>query len=85
MERYEDLRRQVLDEQARGRGGLGYALFLRKGMAVWMDAWARCTPQDVQRETSPAGASDLVPPGLRSEMVMVLATMALSHLQEVMR
>jgi len=54
-------------------------------MAAWMDAWARCTPQDDQGKTSPVAASDPVPHGVRSEVVMVLATMALSHLQEVMR
>jgi len=83
--RYEDLRRQALDEQARRCGELGHALFLRKGMAAWMDGWTRCTPRDDQRRTSLAAASDPVPHGLHSELVMVLVTMALSHLQEVMR
>jgi hypothetical protein len=77
---YEELRSQVLD----GGGchhGLGMALLLRQGMAAWMKAWMESTPRvPDDRRTTPAAA---LPENGHHEIVAILATMALSHCQEL--
>ena len=80
---YEDLRRQVLGEEAGPAGGLGAALFVQKGVLAWMRAWSDCTrPHEGAAIQEPA-AHDLVPPCVQPEVVMVLAGMALNRYQEV--
>jgi hypothetical protein len=37
--RYEELRAQALEASDRPGWGLGWALFVRKGMATWLGAW----------------------------------------------
>ncbi len=78
-ERYEELRAQVLD--MKGGRGLGLALFLGRGMAAWMEAWASCVPegQSTERPTPPASSGGSLPEGLRGEVALVLAGMALDH------
>jgi hypothetical protein len=52
---YEQLRRDARDVPARCREGLGLALFLRRGMAAWMQAWSPCTScVTPQAQTLPA-------------------------------
>ena len=58
IERYEDLRCQVV-----GHGGchrLGLALFHREGMKAWLDAWATCTTRDARSLRDASNASDRV-------------------------
>ena len=69
---YEDLRAQAL---AGGRG-LGFAVFLHHGMCEWMEVCSSCTA--VVAVTEPVSATanpQLLPPGMRSEIVAILAGM----------
>jgi hypothetical protein len=79
---YEDLRAQVL---AGGRGP-GFALFLSHGMCEWMELCSSCTA--VVAVTEPVAATtnpQLMPPGLRSEIVAILAGMLLDKQWETTR
>ena len=80
--RYETLRVYALERHARpSRGGL--VILLRHGMVAWMDAWSRLStplPQPAQAEPHKALT---IPDDTSVEVVHVLATMTLSHFQEV--
>jgi hypothetical protein len=59
------------------------ALFLGQGMVAWMEAWlwiVSTTPDNVFRYPTIAGP---LPHDLRSEVVLVLAAMALNRAAEV--
>jgi hypothetical protein len=84
-DRYEELRNLAL-AGGEGRGGLGLALFLGRGMAAWIDAWERCprSPSPVPRPTTaPVGPTTVLAPGLQTEVALVLAGMAMSGQEEV--
>ena len=71
---YEDLRVQVL---ASGRGP-GFALFLNHGMREWLELCSSCTATVAVTEPVAATANpQLLPPGMRSEIVAILAGMFL--------
>ena len=81
MAAYEDLRQRPLECSI--SGGLGMALFLGQGMVAWMEAssWiVSTTPDNLFRYPTIAGA---LPHDLRSEVVLVLAAMALNQAPEV--
>lgn len=75
---YEDLRRAAL-AGADGDRGVGFALFICRGMARWMDT---CTEILVRPAAAPPQRhieeQPHLDPGLRVEVAMVLAQMALS-------
>jgi hypothetical protein len=79
---YEELRLGVLKGSARD-GHVGWGLFLREGMAAWMArpptgaATAKSVMDSEQR------AAPLVMDALRSGVVIVLASMALSAREEM--
>jgi hypothetical protein len=79
---YEQLRRDAIEVSARGREGLGLALFLRRGMTAWMQAWSECiscvTPQ-VQPQ--PATTAP-VPIDVRAQVATLLAGIILGLQQE---
>jgi len=85
--RYERLRRHGLSESVDG-AALGWALFVRRGMACWMRAWSKTVPSGELPEGNPVqnrGAdvrkfSGILPPE-SAEITMVLAGMALCHLR----
>jgi hypothetical protein len=74
---YEDLRQQAVDGSR--SGGLGMVLFLGQGMVAWMRAcsWVASTAPDNLRRCPSAAAP--LPNDLRSEVVLVLAVMALNQ------
>lgn len=79
---YEDLRALAL---AGGRGP-GFALFLDHGMCEWMEVCSSCTA--VVAATQPVAATanpQLLPPGMRPEIVAILAGMLLEKQWEVAR
>ena len=79
---YEHLRAQVL---AGGRGP-GFALFLNHGMCEWMELCSSCTA--VVATPAPIAATanpQLLPPGMRSEIVAILASMFLDKQWEATR
>jgi hypothetical protein len=79
---YEDLRAQVLG----GGRGPGFALFLHHGMYEWMEVCSSCTA--VVAATPPVAPTatpnpQLLPSGVRSEIVGILAGMFLEKQWEV--
>ena len=51
---YEHLRRDAIATVAHRGEGLGWALFVRRGMTTWMQAWSECAPHS---EPSPRSRS----------------------------
>ena len=76
---YEDLRAQVLA----GSRGPGFALFLHHGMREWMEICSSCTAVVAATEPVAAAHPQLLPPGMRSEIVAILAGMFLEKQWEV--
>jgi hypothetical protein len=77
---YEDLRAQALA----GSRGPGFTLFLRHGMREWIEICSSCTA--VVAATEPVAATanpQLLPPGMQSEIVAILAGMFLEKQWEV--
>ncbi len=73
---YEDLRALVL---AGGRGP-GFTLFLAHGMYEWMEVCSSCTAVVATTEAVAATANpQLLPPGMHSEIVAILAGMFLEN------
>ena len=69
-----------------GGRGPGLALFLRQGMCEWMEVCRPCTA--VVAATEPVAAianPQLMPSGIRSEIVALLAGMVLEKQWEVTR
>jgi len=73
---YEDLRRDVL-AGCNGARNLGKGLFVSRGMAAWMRAWADVSPAREGRESNRCGTPGPLPVTVRGEIVLILARMAL--------
>lgn len=75
---YEDLRRSALGCMAGSGRGIGFGLFLRSGMATWMERCAALirSPEAVARRSTTEPS--LVPQDFGVEVAMLLAEMALS-------
>jgi hypothetical protein len=83
-EHYEALRAQATGEYPGIATPRGLALFLRQGMPGWMLAWSDCAL--VTRTTAPRSPDDKENKrldSLRSEVAMLLVSMALRTQQEV--
>jgi hypothetical protein len=78
---YEQLRRDATDMSSRGREALGLALFLRCGMAAWMQAWSPCM-DGVTPLAPPRPATTPVPMDVRGQVAMLLAGIILGLHQE---
>jgi len=81
--RYEALRCQAMEPRAWvSRDGL--VVLLREGLAAWMEAWSRvpAPPQPSVPDSCPQPAGQLAA-GTTSELVGILAAMALAHIEEV--
>ena len=75
---YEELRRQALI----GHAGAGLAVFIRRGMSEWMHAcsgWASPLPAEAFAHTE---AEPVIPQGLQTEIILILAGMLLHGFQE---
>ena len=77
--RYEQLRSRVL-EQLSCSERHGLALFLREGMAAWIEAWSVCLPSHVPGVVKSPEQSSLLPQGVHREMIHVLASITLNQL-----
>jgi hypothetical protein len=75
---YEELRRQLLN----GQRGPGLALFIRSGMRELMKSYSLCAvPPPIQVLTA-ANDEAVLPQGVRTEVVLILAGMLLHGCQE---
>lgn len=79
-EQYETLRREALAAQPLARRGHGLALFLCQGMTAWSRAVSALIPPP-PRPPEPGLSAELAP-GLRSDVVSIMADMVLSCSQE---
>src|SRR5215471_13291702 len=80
---YEQLRREAISRSEFGSKGLGLALFLRRGMTAWMQAWAQCTDHGAPNAHSqPATTAAAVPIDLRAQVATLLAGIILGLQQE---
>lgn len=75
-EQYEVLRKEALELDQTGRRGHGLALLLSRGMIAWMLALRALVPMRASLEGA-VRCPDL-PPGVRSDLTLVLADMVLS-------
>ncbi len=70
-----------MNRPAHNSGGLGLALFLRRGMTAWMQASSECA--DAETETcSISGGKETLPADMRAQLATLLAGMILSLRQE---
>jgi len=85
VERYEDLRHEVIDHGGGHR--LGLALFHREGMKAWLDAWSAYTTREARPLRDVSDDADRVRPlmltGDLAAVVRLVASMAMATLQDV--
>jgi hypothetical protein len=74
---YEALRRAVLDG-SRGKGDLGFALLICRGMAAWIRAWSACAAPPPSRTGVAGDATPTLLTGVRGDVTRLLVTMALT-------
>ena len=81
--RYEVLRTQTMERPSMApRHGL--VVLLRRGVAAWMDAWSALpAPAERPRREEYQQQSSPLPDNASAEVVRVLASMALGHIEEV--
>jgi hypothetical protein len=79
---YEELRRQVLDRSSGIYRGPGLALLIHRGMKAWMDVSSICPAPASPTTLRPSNRGDGLASEQRSEIVMVLASMALHRHME---
>ena len=65
-----------------GGQGLGLALFLRRGMTTWMQAWSECAGKVEPETRSVSGGNETIPVEMRAQLTSLLAGMILSLHQE---
>ena len=85
VERYEDLRLQVIGHGSGHR--LGLALFQREGMKAWLDAWSTCRTREARPLRDACDDPDRVRPlpltNHEAAVVHLVASMAMATLQDV--
>ena len=69
-------------QQDAAQGRLGMAVLLQQGLAAWIEQWAEIPAPPPRLPTDAPTASPLRE-NIRADVINVLATMALGHLQEV--
>jgi len=79
---YERLRRDVLGSPSAGDEGFGLALFLRRGMTAWMEAWSECSSRVEPGPRSEPQVDETIPTNTRTQITALLAGMILYLQQE---
>lgn len=79
---YERLRRDALGSRSPGDEGFGMALFLRRGMSAWMEAWWECTRRIEPGPRSEPRVDETIPADTRTQITTLLAGMILCLQQE---
>lgn len=83
-ESYEELRSQATGKNSLGATPRGLALFLHQGMPAWISAWSRCAPPIRTAMPNSPGVKDrLLLDALRTQVAVVLVSMALQAQKEV--
>jgi hypothetical protein len=81
-EQYEQLRREATCCSEQAAQGLGLALFLRRGMTAWMQAWSQCTDCAAPKTHPWPATPAAVPMDLRTQIATLLAGIILGLQQE---
>ena len=81
VERYEELRRQFLEHC--GAQAQGLALFMRRGMGAWMQAWSQCAAPSSRLPPAPSG-QQTCPVQLHAQVAALLVDMVLLARQEIL-
>jgi len=79
---YEQLRRAALGSPSPGQEGFGLALFLRRGMTAWIEAWSECTCRTEPATRSQPRVDETIPGDTRAQLTALLAGMILCLPQE---
>lgn len=81
-DRYESLRHHIIEHQASAAHD-GLAVLVRQGVAGWMEAWNK-VPAPPTRPTQQKPIRPwTLPNDTSAEVVRILASMTLGHIQEV--
>jgi hypothetical protein len=80
--RYEDLRRRVTEENGRLPRGPEVTVFVRRGMAAWMEAWTEEASCPIPRPVAHAPLG--LPTGLYADVTRVLVNMLFHNRQEAL-
>ena len=75
---YEQLRADALDPGEERMVTLGLALFLRRGMAAWIEAWPQTPERRLDAIIPDSADRPRLPLGLRQQMSLILAGMILA-------
>jgi hypothetical protein len=75
---YEELRRQFLN----GHCGAGLSVFMRRGMCEWMHVCSVCNSTPPIKVCARTEVEPMIPQGLQTEIVQILAGMLLHGCQE---
>lgn len=67
---------------AHGGKGLGLALFLRRGMTAWMQAWSECASNIEPGKPPQPSFDETLPADMRSQITALLAGIILCLQQE---
>jgi hypothetical protein len=73
--RYEELRRQALGRC--GAQAQGLALFMRRGMSAWMQAWSQCVASPPSPAQPQQQIQEICPVQLHADVATLLASMVL--------
>jgi len=76
--RYEELRRHTVERQILV-GRLGLAILLREGLAAWVEQWSKVPAPAPTKRFRPSP----LPDSSSTDLINVLAAMALSQIPEV--
>jgi hypothetical protein len=79
---YERLRRDALGSPSPGYEGFGLALFLRRGMTAWIEAWSECATRIEPGPRSELQVDATIPADTRTQITALLAGMILYLQQE---
>lgn len=82
VKRYEELRGLALSGQ-RSSWSLGLALFLRRGMSAWMNAWKDWSPPERPAQNKEVLTGTKIPDGIQEHIIMGLVTMAINGRREI--
>ena len=74
---YEQLRRDAMATVAHRGEGLGWALFVRRGMTAWMQAWSECAPRSEPSPSCDPDINEPIPSDVRPQIATLLASMIL--------
>lgn len=82
MSRYEELRRRVMEEAGRLPRGPEVTVFVRQGLAAWMQAWPEEASCPIPLPATHESAR--LPAGLYGDVTQLLVDMIFQHRQETL-